>query len=181
MANSNILEIVQGLSQAAANVYDGSHDKRFSYDGEERRIGLYREEGCPIIDKRVMDGFRVKFNGNRISIHYQSDIKLKQIYAGNFESEMASMINKIKNFIQKEYKAITGNSVTLTKDGDISILATSVSRVRSFVQAHQVFKISGIQEDPDAGGSENRSVDDAIRNFLELNNKNKRPQNDTRK
>ena len=181
MANSNILEIVQGLSQAAANAYDGAHDKRTSYDGEERRIGLAREEGCPIMDKRVMDGFKIKFYGNRICIHYQADIKLKQIYAGNFESEMESMINKIKNFLQKEYKAITGNSITLSKDGEISILATSVSRVRSFVQAHQIFKISGIQEDPDAGGSENRTVDDAIRNFLELNNNNKRPSNDTRK
>ena len=181
MADSNILEIVQGLSQAAANAYDGAHDKRTSYDGEERRIGLAREEGCPIMDKRVMDGFKLKFYGNRVCIHYQADIKLKQIYAGNFESEMESMINKIKNFLQKEYKAITGNSITLSKDGEISILATSVSRVRSFVQAHQIFKISGIQEDPDAGGSENRTVDDAIRNFLELNNNNKRPSNDTRK
>jgi hypothetical protein len=133
------------------------------------------------MDKRVMDGFSIKFYGNRLCIKYQSDIKLKQIYAGNFESEMQGMINKIKKFLQKEYKAITGNSVTLTKDGDISILASSVSRVRSFVQAEQVFKISGIKDDPDVGGSENRTVDDAIRKFLELNNNNKRPQNDTRK
>jgi hypothetical protein len=181
MANSNILEIIQGLAQAASNAYDGAHDKRFSHDGEERRIGLAREEGCPIMDSRVMDGFKVKFLGDRVCIDYQADIKLKQIYAGGFESEMESMINKIKNFLQKEYKAITGNSLTLRKDGDISILASSVSRVRSFVQAYQVFKISGIQKDPDAGGSEIRTVDDAVRNFLELSNKNKRPQNDTRK
>jgi hypothetical protein len=181
MANSNILEIIQGLAQAASNAYDGAHDERFSYDGEERRIGLAREEGCPIMDKRVMDGFSIKLHGNKVCINYQSDIMLKQIYAGNFESEMEGMINKIKKFLQKEYKAITGNSITLTKDGEISILATSVSRVRSFVQAYQMFKISGIQEDPDVGGSEKRTVDDAIKNFLELSNKNKRPQNDTRK
>ena len=46
--SSTTLEIIQGLSQAAANVYDGAHDKRFSYDGEERSMGLKREEGCPI-------------------------------------------------------------------------------------------------------------------------------------
>jgi len=32
-----------------------------------------------------------------------------------------------------------------------------------------------------SNGSSNRTVDDAIKSFLELNNNNKRPQNDTRK
>ena len=45
MAESNILEIVQGLAQAAANGYDGAHDERYSYDGKARKIGLKREEG----------------------------------------------------------------------------------------------------------------------------------------
>ena len=94
---------------------------------------------------------------------------------------MSRMINEIKKFLQKEYKAITGNSVTLTKEGDIHILASSVSRIRNFVQAHQYFNISGIKQDPDAGGSENRKIEDSWRKFLDLNNNNKRPQNDKRK
>jgi len=181
MAESNILEIVQGLAQAAANVYDGAHDERFSHDGKARKVGLKREEGDPLLDSRINDGFSVKFAGNQICIHYQADIMLKEIYGGGFEDEMARMINEVKKFLQKEYKAITGNGVTLTKAGDISVLAQSVSRVRNFVQAHQYFKISGIKEDPDWGGSENRKVEDSWRKFLDLDNKNKRPQNDTRK
>ena len=94
---------------------------------------------------------------------------------------MARMIGEVKKFLQKEYKKITGNSVTLTKDGDVHVVAQSTSRVRSFVNAHQYFKVSGIKPDADAGGSENRTVNDAFRKFLELNNNNKRPQNDTRK
>ena len=112
---------------------------------------------------------------------YQADIMLKEIYGGNFENEMSRMINEIKKFLQREYKSITGNSVTLTKAGDISIMAQSISRVRNFVQAHQYYNISGIKEDPDAGGSENRKIEDSFRKFLDLNNNNKRPQNDTRK
>lgn len=181
MAKSNILEIIQGLAQAAANGYDGAHDERFVRDGEVKKVGLKREEGCPIMDKRVNDGFSVKFMGHKMCIKYQSDIKLKEVYGNDFHAEMERVINEVKKFLQKEYKAITGNSVTLTKDGEISILASSVSRVRSFVQAHQFYNISGISADPDAGGSENRTVDDAIRSFLDLNNKNKRPQNDLRK
>jgi len=183
MAESNILEIIQGLGQAAANAYDGAHDERYSHDGVARKVGLKREDGDPILDSRVMDGFKVKFYGNKICIKYQADIKLKEIYSGDFENEMERMLNEVKKFLQKEYKAITGNSVTLTKDGDINVIATSTSRVRSFVQAYRHYNISGIKEDPmsKSNGSSNRTVDDAIKSFLELNNNNKRPQNDTRK
>ena len=181
MAESNILEIIQGLAQAAANGYDGAHDPRFVRDGEVKTVGLMREEGCPLMDKRVMDGFNVKFYGNKICIKYQSDIQLKEIHGGGFETEMERRLNEIKKFLQKEYKAITGKGITLTKVDDIHILATSVSRVRSFVQAYRHYKISGLNELETPHGSENRTVDDAVRKFLELNNNNKRPQNDTRK
>ena len=181
MAESNILQIVQGLAQAAANVYDGAHVDKYVRDGETKTIGLMREEGCPIMDKRVMDGFNVQFSNNKLCIKYQSDIQLKEIHSGGFEDEMNRRLNEIKKFLQKEYKIITGNSITLTKEGDCQILATSVSRVRSFVQAYCHYKISGLNELESPQGSEGRTVDDAVRKFLELSNNNKRPQNDTRK
>ena len=181
MAESNILEIIQGLGQAAANAYDGSHDERFVRDGEVKKAGLQREEGCPIMDKRVMDGFNVKFYGNKVCINYQSDIQLREIHGGGFEAEMERRLNEIKKFLQKEYKAVTGKSITLSNDGDVHILATSVSRVRSFVQAYRHYNISGVKEDEGWKGSENRKIDDSFKKFLELNNNNKRPQNDTRK
>ena len=177
MSNSNMLQIIQGLSQAAANSYDGAHDERYAYDNVARKSGLKREEGCPIMDKRVNDGFSVKFSGDKLCIMYQSDVLLKDIYGGKFESNMASMLEQIKRFLQKEYKSITGNSVTLKKEGDVSIIATSVSRVRNFVQANQWYNISGMKLD----GPSERTVDNSIRNFLELTSNNKRPQNDTRK
>ena len=95
MSNTT-LEIIQGLSQAAANAYDGAHDKRFSYDGEERSVGLRREEGCPLMDKRVIDGFKVRFYGDSMILSYQSDILLKEVYAGKFEQDIESMLNDIK-------------------------------------------------------------------------------------
>jgi hypothetical protein len=181
MAESNILQVIQGLAQAAANSYDGAHDERYVRDGEAKKIGLQREEGCPLLDKRVMDGFSVQFSNNKLCIKYQSDIQLKEIHGGGFENEINRRLNEIKKFLQKEYKVVTGNSITLTKEGDCQILATSVSRVRSFVQAYCHYKISGLNELESPRGSEGRTVDDAIRSFLELNNNNKRPQNDTRK
>ena len=157
-----MLEIIQGLAQAAANAYDGAHDERFSLDGQVRKVGLKREEGCPIMDKRVNDGFSVKFYGNKICINYQSDIRLKEVHGGGFEEDIVRQLNEIKKFLQKEYKAITGNSVSLTADGEPKIVQ-STSRVRSFVQAYQHYKVGGLKEEP--------ILDPAIEDFSRSNTK----------
>ena len=70
--------------------------------------------------------------------------------------------------------------MTLTKAGDVKVVAQSVSRVRSFVQASQYFNVSGLKMDPIGAGSEGRTVDDAIRKFLDLKS-TKKPRNVTRK
>ncbi len=172
-----MLEIIQGLSQAAANAYDGAHDDRFSLDGQVRKVGLRREEGCPIMDKRVNDGFSVKFYGNKMCINYQSDIRLKEVYSGKFEQEMERMLNEVKKFLQKEYKVITGNSVSLTSVGEPKIYVQSTSRVRSFVQAYQHYKISGVKEEPvmDPAVEDSRAI---TRKFLEQVKAAKRPSNE---
>ena len=174
--SSTTLEIIQGLAQAAANAYDGAHDERFSLDGQARKVGLRREEGCPIMDKRVNDGFSVKFYGNSMCINYQSDERLKDVADPKYEQEIERMLNEIKKFLQKEYKAITGNSVTLKKKGEPKVLVQSTSNVRTFVQAYQHYTISGIKgEEP-----YEPTVKDITRKFLEQHS-TKRPQNDTRK
>jgi len=178
MSNTT-LEIIQGLSQAASNAYDGAHDERFSYDGQSRTMGLRREEGCPIMDKRVMDGFKVRFYGDSMILSYQSDILLKEVYSGKFEQEIEAMLNDIKKFLQKEYRAVTGKSVKLTAKSEPNILVQSTSRVRSFVEAQQHFKIGGIESMPILDPSVD-ATRDVTRKFLEQFS-DKRPSNDTRK
>ena len=176
--SSNTLEIIQGLAQAAANAWDGAHDERFVQEGEVVSAGLRREEGCPIMDKRVNDGFGVKFYGNMMCLTYQSDIKLKEVHSGKFENEISRMLNEIKKFLQKEYKKITGNSVTLTAEGEVDILVQSTSRVRSFVNAKQHYKIAALDSEPIFSDKE-RKIDKNIRDFL-AQASTKRPKKDTR-
>ena len=114
---ATVYEIVQGLSQAAANAYDGALDD----DGERLQAGLQREEGDPILDKRVLDGFNVRFSGNMMTLSYHSEVQLKEVYANGFESNVEQTIADIAKFLRKEYKKITGNSVTLTKQGEVDI------------------------------------------------------------
>ena len=177
--SSTTLEIIQGLAQAAANAYDGAHDERFTLDGQTKQVGLQREQGCPLLDKRVMDGFSVKFYGDSMVLNYQSDVFLREVYAGGFEDEINRRLNEIKKFLEKEYRAITGKSCNLSPKGETQILVQSTSRVRSFVQAYQHFKISGIDSVPILEPSID-ATRDITRKFLNQFT-NDRPTNDTRK
>jgi len=132
------LEIVRGISQVMAYAHDGALDE----NGEPISIGLDREEGNPITDSRVIDGFGYTISGNRLRISYHSECNIKEVHNHNkFEGEIESKINKIKNFIAKEYKKVTGDSLSLTKDGEIQVTVQPISMKRTDVTANQYYKI----------------------------------------
>jgi hypothetical protein len=129
-----------------------------------------------------MDGFKVSFAGNMLTIKYQSEITLKEVYKGDFEGEIAQRLQDIASFLKKEYKKITGNGLTLTKeDKEPDILVQSTSRVRSICNAKQTFKIGGMPEEPQLGITVEERLDTAFKNWLGLGKdkftKTKAPQN----
>ncbi len=137
------LEIINGISQVLAKKYDGALDE----NDEPLKIGLKREEGDPLIDKRVVDGFGVKFEGSRLCITYSSEIKLKEVYGGSLENDVSSKISDIAKFLKKEYRALTKSSLSLTSEGEVEVLVQPISRVRTLVTAYQKFAIGGINEE----------------------------------
>ena len=73
------LEIIRGIAQAAANAYDGAHDLGSSYEGgDEKIVGLKREEGHMINDRRGIDGFHVKFMGKIPRVTYTGKVQAQQ-------------------------------------------------------------------------------------------------------
>tara|TARA_R100000234_G_scaffold49947_1_gene29892 strand:- start:4601 stop:5110 length:510 start_codon:yes stop_codon:yes gene_type:complete len=164
---ATVLEIINGISQAAANIgYDGAHEGILG-DGEPRSAGLRREEGHLINDRRVIDGFGVKFMGDVLCITYHGEVQLKEVYANGFESEIEETIVQVANFLKKEYKAITGNTLSLTKQGESDILVQNRSRVWTWVQAQCLFKIGGINEVV-AVDEEEDGLRDRFKDFLSL-------------
>jgi len=160
---NNIIDIVNGIQQAAANAYDGALDE----NGEPLKTGLQREEGHPILDKRIIDGFGVCFIGNTLRIKYQGEVTLKEVHKGDFEGEITQRLQDIVSYLKKEYKKITGNALTLTKtDKEPNILVQSTSRIRSWVEAQQDFKIGGIPDEPKLGETVEERLDTAIKNWL---------------
>lgn len=176
---ATVLEIVRGIQQAASNAYDGALDE----NGEPLKVGLTREEGHPILDKRVMDGFGVSFSGNMLTIKYQGEITLREVYKGDFEAEVEQRLQDIANFLKKEYSKITGESLSLTKakDEEAHILVQSISKVRSLVNAHQKYKIGGIPDQPELGNTVEERLDNAVKNWLGYGKdkfpKTKKPEN----
>ena len=171
------MEIVRGISQVMANTYDGALDDK----GEPIKVGLKREEGHPINDSRVMDGFKVSFYGTQMCVHYYSELKLKDVYANGFESDLEQMIADIAKFIKKEYKKVTGNTLSLKKVGEMEAIVQNTSRVRTWVQAKCYYDLGGLDDSTEGikAGSEER-LDDAFRKFLAQGGEGRAP-NDTRK
>tara|TARA_B100000212_G_C27342001_1_gene519618 strand:+ start:507 stop:1061 length:555 start_codon:yes stop_codon:yes gene_type:complete len=177
---ATVYEIIQGLSQAAANAYDGAHDQ----DGEPILAGLQREEGDPILDKRVMDGFNVKFSGNMMCLSYMSEVTIKEVYAGGFETRMEEQLAEIVKFLKKEYRKIRGESISLTANGEVDVRVENSTRVRSWVTAKMHYKIGGLNEDMEVAAAQDTKPEDSFRKFIDQGgwdgSGGKRPQNDTR-
>jgi hypothetical protein len=172
-------EIVQGLHQAAANAYDGSHVQGYSSDSKERSIGLKREEGDPIIDSRIIDGFKIKTSGNMLTVIYTSDIKLKDVYMKkDFEGDLETTIEKIVSFLKREYKDITKQTISLTPVGEVQIFVQPISRQRTTVEAKKHYKINSLKDVEPVSPPSQDLTREITRKFLELGReKAKKPSN----
>ncbi len=178
---ATVLEIIRGLSQAASNAYDGALDE----NGEPLKIGLDREEGHPVIDSRVMDGFKVRFSADKLIVNYQAEAHMRELHPRNrFENEIEAKFADIVKFLKKEYKKITKNSVTLKEVSDADIIVQSTSNVRSWIQATKQFTIGGLESVEPVRRSSERDIDKSFekkfQKFLDLST-DKRPSNDKAK
>ena len=166
---ATILDVVNGISQALSKNYDGALDE----DGEPIKAGLKREEGNPIIDSRVLDGFNAKVHGDRLILTYQMDTKIKEVHGTSFETDVQSTMSDLVKHLKKEYRNATGSSLTLKKEGETDILVQYLSRVRTTVIASETFKLSeGLLEDEGDTG-----LRDTFKKFLELGGNAKKPTN----
>jgi len=155
------LEIVNGISQALANKHDGARED--DGKGEIQKIGLRREKPVTIHDRRMIDGFGANIHGNKLKVFYQSEITFKEVYETKFEKEIESTIDDCVSFLKKEYKRITKSTLGLKKIGEAHIRVEHMNRVRSWVTAHCVYEIEGIQEE-----KSEHTISDKFKKWLEL-------------
>ena len=172
---ASILDVIKGLNQAAANAYDG-------YETMDEKIGLTREEGHPIVDSRLIDGFRVRFAAQNMVVTYQGDVMMKEVHPrAQFENEIERKFGDIIKFLKKEYKKVTKESVSLTEVAPADILVQSTSRIRNWVEATKQYSIGGIDGVDVIGEPSQDRLEDNIKKFMEkASGKAPKPKNDKR-
>ena len=164
---ASVYEIIKGINQAAANAYDGSHDKRFVVDGEDKAVGLRREEGCPIHDSRVVDGFKVRISGPKLIVTYQSELPMKSFHNDDMDQEIEQVYADIVKFLKKEYKKITGDTLGLKADGPCDVLLQNMSRIRTWCQAKKVYTIAGLKDTEAVGVNSPGESEEKLRAAVE--------------
>lgn len=178
---ATVMEIIQGLSQVVANSYDGAKDE----EGKTKETGLKRDKEVGIRDKRVIDGFTVKIHsGNKMCIAYTTEVRAEDLLANKdkFEDSLLQDVADIASFIKKEYRKVTGNSLSLKeiKETEPRMEVMSTSRIRTEVKVMLDYEIGGLPDPKEEKDSFREKALKGMEKWLTLSS-DKRPQNDTRK
>ena len=153
------LEVVRGISQVMANTYDGALDK----DDEPVKAGLKREEKeWNLRDRRVIDGFKLKLQGEHLILTYHSECLMKDAHDKKYDEKLERTVNEVLKFIKKEYKKVTGDSLSLKQKGKMEVMHESTSRIRSWVRVQAVYEIKGLEK------TKKEKVDNTVRDWLKL-------------
>ena len=158
---ANILDVVQTIQNiVSAKGYDGALDK----EGNPIKIGLKREVDNVVTDSRLVDGFGVRFQGDKMILSYSSECNIKQVQKSNFEDMVEQNIAEIVSFIQKEYRGAAGANLSLTKEGETDILVQKMSNFRTWYQSSCIYKIGsteGVLEE-----DKPKNINESIKNWL---------------
>jgi len=159
------LDVINGISQAAANAYDGAHDEK----GDPIEVGLKREEGHVVNDSRVMDGFNVRISGKTLLVNYESEIMLSDVYkSANYENEVEQMLESIVSWLKKEYKKVTSDTLKLSPSGDVEAVIEKISNKRVQVCAVKKYTINNLDDVDIVSEPEEVSLDPEFKRFLDL-------------
>lgn len=172
---ATVLDIVQGLSQVAANSYDDMC--------KEKETGLRRDKEVAIRDRRVIDGFKMRLHsGNKLCVMYTTEVLLSDVVQKEkYEDTLHEVVNDVVSFVKKEYKKVTGNSLSLTeiKDMKPKLEMMNTSRVRAEAKLTCHYEVGGLEE-IDQKDPHREKMHDKFKKWLEASS-DKRPENDSRK
>tara|TARA_Y100000310_G_scaffold298505_1_gene332499 strand:+ start:1465 stop:2010 length:546 start_codon:yes stop_codon:yes gene_type:complete len=176
--SQKIVDIVRGIGAASSNMFDGASDEK----GEPIKIGLKREDGNPMLDKRVIDGCKVRCNGKTLIVSYHSELLLKDVYSQKLEDELEQTMSDIVSYLKKQYRKITGNTLSLKEKGEVDARVEKTSRVRVFVTASKQYEISSMTDVENIKEPSKDGLEKDFRNFLDQGGwDGPRPKNDKRK
>lgn len=178
---ATVMEIIQGLSQVAANSYDGAKDE----EGNLKQFGLKREEEVPLRDKRVIDGFSIRLHsGNKLCVAYTTEVLSRDLLEskGKYEDMLLQNVADVVSHIKKEFRKVTGTSLSLTelKDKQPEVEVIQTSRIRTEVKVKTHYEVGGLPDVHAEKDSHKEKILKGMEKWLALAS-DKRPDNDKRK
>ena len=89
---ANILDVVQTIQNIVGQKgYDGALDE----EGNPVKIGLRREVDSVVNDSRLVDGFKVRFQGDSMVLSYSSECTIKNVQNPKFEEMVEEKLSLI--------------------------------------------------------------------------------------
>jgi len=138
---ANILDVVQTIQNIVATKgYDGALDE----EGKPVTIGLRREVDNIVTDPRLVDGFKVRFQGNKMVLSYSSECNIKSVADHKFESKVEQKIADIVSFLKKEYRSAAGKNLSLVQEGETDIHVQKMSNIRTWYQTTSIYRLGGV-------------------------------------
>lgn len=161
---ANILDVVQTIQSIVAQKgYDGALDE----DGNPVKVGLRREVDNVVTDSRLVDGFKVRFQGNKMILSYSSECNIKNVADPKFESMVGQRIADIVSFLKKEYKSASGRALSLVQEGETDILVQKMSNIRTWYQSSSIYRIGGVQGlDQEQTLPPQQRLEESIKNWI---------------
>lgn len=143
--NATILDVLKGISQVVANTRDDN--KGITGEGEPVKTdALQREEELTIHDPRVMDGFSIKIMADRLQITYNVRERMRNVSESDFKKKMQDTVDSVASYIKKEYKNVTGKSLSLDREDECKIVVQTLSSIKTHVQCICVYKVAQLKE-----------------------------------
>lgn len=129
-----MIEVVNAITKAIYNKHHGSGvDYGLRRDKEESEV--------------ILDGFGVKFIGNKLMINYNSEEKFENAHDPKFESKIDDTINEIASAIKREYKKNGGEgTLSLTKPSEVVVRVETLNRRTVKVTAHKIYEIGNLKD-----------------------------------
>ena len=161
---ANILDVVQTIQSIVAQKgYDGALDE----DGQPVKVGLRREVDNVVTDSRLVDGFKIRFQGNRMILSYSSECNIKNVADPKFESKVNQKIADIVSFLKKEYRSAAGKNLSLVQEGETDIHVQKMSNIRTWYQTSSIYRLGGV---PGLGEEETlppqQRLEESIKNWI---------------
>lgn len=154
---SEVMDIIKGISQAMAMSHDGAKDEK-----GKAKTKLTRDKEYTIHDRRMVDAFKVRFQGNLLVLTYSTELTMEQMHDKKLEDNMGDALNEALRFIKDEYKTVTGKQLQLKETGNMKITSESTSRIRCWATAVCTYEIGGIDKNKEP----ERDLDKAMKDWL---------------